>query len=125
MPSTNSDLQSLSARLDKLETQARRWKLTALVLAVSSASLVLIAAKSADRLDSSVIRARSVEAEDFILKDQDGQVYARLSLRPHPKKFGQSFLYSPAVPASSLEFYDQNGEAIWTAPQSPTMMPAK
>jgi hypothetical protein len=125
MPSTNSDLQSLSVRLDKLETQARRWKLTAMVLAVSSASLVLIAAKSADHIDSSVIRARSVEAEDFILKDQDGQVYARLSLRPHPRKFGQSFSYSPAGPASSLEFYDQNGEAIWTAPQSPTMMPAK
>jgi hypothetical protein len=125
MPSTNSDLQALSARLDKLETQNRRWKLAAALFVLSSASLILIAARPADHIDPSVIRARSVEAEDFILKDQDGQVYARLSLRPHPKKFGQSFLYSPAGPASSLEFYDQNGEAIWTAPQSPTMMPAK
>jgi hypothetical protein len=125
MPSTNSDLQSLSARIDKLETQARRWKLATMVLALSSASLILIAAKPADHIDPSVIRTRSIEAEDFILKDQDGQVHARLSLHPHSKKFGQSFSPSPAGSTSSLEFYDQNGEAIWTAPQSPTMMPAK
>ena len=41
MPSTNPDLQALSARLDKLETQARRWKLASIVLALSSASLIL------------------------------------------------------------------------------------
>jgi hypothetical protein len=125
MPSATSDVQALSARLDKLETQARRWKLATMVLALSSASLILIAARPADRIDSSVIRARSVEAEDFILKDQDGQVHARLSLRGHAKKFGQSFSASPAGSGSSLEFYDQNGEAIWTAPQSPTMLPTK
>lgn len=125
MLSANSDLQAVSARLDKLETQNRRWKLAVMVVALSSTSLVLIAAKPADHIDPSVIRARSIEAEDFILKDQDGQVHARLSLRPHAKKFGQSFSPSPAGSTSSLEFYDQNGEAIWTAPQSPTMMPAK
>jgi hypothetical protein len=125
MPSANPDLRALSARLDKLETQARRWKLASIVTALSSASLILIAARPADHIDSSVIRARSVEAEDFILKDQDGQVHARLSLRPHSRKFGQSFSASPAGTASSLQFYDQNGEAIWTAPQSPTMVPTK
>jgi hypothetical protein len=125
MPSANSDMQALSARLDKLETQARRWKLATMLLALSSASLILIAARPADHIDSSVIRARSVEAEDFILKDQDGQVFARLSLRGHGKKLGQSFSASPAGSGSSLEFYDQNGEAIWRAPQSPTMLPTK
>jgi hypothetical protein len=125
MPSTHCDLQALSARLDKLETQARRWKLASIFLALSSALLILMGARFADHIDSSIIRARSVEAEDFILKDQDGQVHARLSLRPHSKKFGQSFSASPAGTASSLEFYDQNGEVIWTAPQSPTMVPTK
>jgi hypothetical protein len=125
MASSNSDLQVLSARVDKLEYQNRRWKLATVVFALASASLVLIAAKPADHIDSSTIRARSVEAQDFILKDEDGQVHARLSLRPHSKNPGQSFSANPAGSTSSLEFYDQNGDAIWTAPQSPTMIPAR
>jgi hypothetical protein len=125
MPSTNNELQTLSARLDKLEIQNRRWKLAAIVLALSSSSLVLIAAKPADHIDSSTIRARSVEAQDFILKDEDGEVRARLSLRSHSKKVGQNFSSTPEGSTSSLEFYNQNGDAIWTAPQSPTIIPTR
>jgi hypothetical protein len=125
MPSTYKDLQILSARLDKLETQNRRWKRMAMAMGLSSASLLLIAAKPADRVDSSTLRARSVEAQDFILKDEDGQIRARLSLRPHSKKLGQNLFANPTGSTSSLEFYDENGDAVWTAPQSPTMLPTK
>ena len=82
MPSIHSDLQALSARLDRLETQARRWKLASVVLALSSTSLILIAAKPADHVDSAVIHARTVEAQDFVVKDEDGQIRARLTLNP-------------------------------------------
>jgi hypothetical protein len=125
MQSADDRLQVLSARLDRLEVQNRRWKLAAIMLALSSGSLVLIAAKPADRLDPSVVRARSVEAQDFILKDEDGQIRARLSLRPHSKKPGQNLFANPTGATPSLEFYDDNGDAVWTAPQSPTMIPAR
>jgi hypothetical protein len=63
MPSIHSDVQVLSVFFDKLEIQARRWKLASVVLALSSTSLILIAAKPADHVDSPVIHARTVEAK--------------------------------------------------------------
>lgn len=126
MTSTNSDLQALSARLDKLETQARRWKLASVILALSSTSLVLIAAKPADRIDSAVIHARTVEAQDFVVKDEEGQIRARLTWNPQMKKD----LNDPATNRNAplgpvLQFYNGNGDTIWTAPQTPTMIPAR
>jgi len=126
MTSTNSDLQALSARLDKLEAQARRWKLASVILALSSTSLVLIAAKPADRIDSAVIHARTVEAQDFVVKDEEGQIRARLTLNPQMKKDlngPASNMNAPLGPV--LQFYNGNGDTIWTAPQTPTMIPAR
>ena len=129
MPSTNNDLQALSARLDRLETQNRRWKLAAILLALSSTSLVLIAAKPADHVDSAVIHARTVEAQDFVVKDEDGQIRARLTLNPQVRitegheRLLDVNVNAPTGPA--LQFYDGNGDAIWTEPGVPTMIPAK
>lgn len=128
MPSINSDLQALSARLDKLETQARRWKLASVVLALSSTSLILIAAKPADHVDSPVIHARTVEAQDFVVKDGDGQIRARLTLNPQVKirkdmSGPEVNMNVPMGPA--LQFYDSNGDAIWTEPGIPKMIPAR
>jgi hypothetical protein len=128
MPSANNDLQVLSARLDKLETQARRWKLVSILLAVSSASLILIAAKPADRIDSAVIHARTVEAQDFVVKDEDGQIRARLTLNPQVKirkdmSSPMSNMNAPLGPV--LQFYDSNGDTIWTEPREATLMPAR
>ncbi len=127
MQFTNTELQSLAARMDKLEAQNRRWRLASILLAVSSASLVLIAAKPADPVDSAVIHARTVEAQDFVVKDADGQIRARLTLNPQIKikkeANGPTFnMNAPLGPA--LQFYDGKGDAIWTAPQVPTMIPA-
>jgi hypothetical protein len=128
MQSTPNDWQALSARLDKLESQNRRWKLAAIVLALSSSSLVLIAAKPADHADSAVIHARTVEAQDFVVKDEDGQIRARLTLNPQVKMRKEMSgppinMNAPLGPA--LQFYDGKGEAIWTEPRVPTMIPAR
>jgi len=128
MTSANSDLQALSARLDKLQAQARRWKLASVILALSSTSLILIAAKPADRIDSAVIHARTVEAQDFVVKDEDGQIRARLTLNPQMKM--KKDLNGPATNMKAplgpvLQFYNGNGDTIWTAPQTPTMIPAR
>jgi hypothetical protein len=128
MTPSNSDLRALSARLDKLESQALRWKLAAMVLALLSASLVLAAAKPADHIDSGVIHARTVEARDFVVRDQDGQVRARLTLNSQAKT--KNDLIDPTVNMNAplgpvLQFYNVNGNAIWTAPQEPTVIPAR
>jgi hypothetical protein len=128
MQSTNNDLQVLSARLDRLETQNRRWKLAAILLALSSTSLVLIAAKPADHVDSAVIHARTVEAQDFVVKDGDGQIRARLTLNPQVRirkdmSGPEVNMNVPMGPA--LQFYDSNGDAIWTEPGVAKMIPAR
>jgi alpha-L-arabinofuranosidase len=124
---TEPEFQALAARMDKLETQNRRWKLASIVLALSSVSLVLIAAKPADRVDPAVIHARTVEAKDFVLKDEDGQIRARLTLNPNKKveMNGRSVLIMNPAFGPALQFYDGKGDAIWTAPQEPTMIPAR
>jgi hypothetical protein len=128
MPSIQSDVQALSARLDRLEIQARRWKLAGVVLALLSTSLILIAAKPADHVDSPVIHAHTVEAQDFVVKDEDGQIRARLALNFQVKirrdMSGREVdMNVPMGPA--LQFYDSNGEAIWTEPGVAKMIPAR
>jgi hypothetical protein len=124
MKYTEPEFQALVARMDKLEAQNSKWKLASVLLAVSSASLVLIAAKPADRIDPTVIHVRTVEAQDFVLKDEDGQVRARLTVNPNKKDAkGFAILNPPFRPA--LQFYDDNGNTFWTAPQEPTIIPAR
>jgi hypothetical protein len=57
-------------------------KLGSGLIALSCISLLLLGAKAADRNESTVIRAGAVEAQDFLLKNEDGRVYARLCLEP-------------------------------------------
>jgi hypothetical protein len=126
--SANNDLQALSARVGKLEAQARRSKLASIILALSSTSLILIAAKPAEHIDSAVIHARTVEARDFVVKDEDGQVRARLTLNSQAKTKKDmsdptTNMNAPLGPV--LQFYDVNGDPIWTAPQVATMIPAR
>ena len=121
MKFTETDFQALAARLDKIESQNRRWKLAAILLAMSTSSLVLMAAKRADQIDPSTIRAHFVEAQEFILKDPGGQVFARLTLTPSKRVDGR--MLGNSGPA--LQFYNENGKPVWTAPQEPLMMPTR
>jgi hypothetical protein len=116
-------LEDLAARVLRLEAQSRRWKLATGLFAVLAAAVVLMGAKPADRIEPPLIRARSVEAREFLLKDETGQVYARLSLNDAKKRssssgFGHS---SQAV----LEFYDEQGDVTLAVPGAPGMVPAR
>ena len=127
MQHTEPDFQALAARMDKLESQNRRWKLASVAFALSSGSLLLMAAKPADRIDPTVIHARTVEAQDFVVKDEDGQIRARLTLNPQMKiKEANGPFVNMNVPLGpALQFYDGKGDAIWTEPRVPTMIPAR
>ena len=125
MDSSAPNLESLIARIEKLESQNRRWKRAAVIVAISSAALVLAGAKLADRIDPQVLRVRTVEAQDFVLKDEDGRVHAQLSMTPNRIELnGQIIEFGPATTGPALQFYGENGKPIWTAPQRPTLIPA-
>ena len=64
-----------------------------------------------------------MEAQEFVLKDDDGQVYARLTLNPKPNVSRNSILSNAEGPA--LQFYDNKGNPTWTEPGLPAMLPAK
>jgi len=128
-PQANLDL--LVARVQKLEASNRRRRLLNALLLLSGASVALMGAKPADRLEPNVVRAGSVEAQEFVLNDEAGHVYARLSLNPSMARLKQSngrtyFLPSDAlaVPGQpALQFFDDKGDVVWTVPQAPTLRP--
>ena len=82
MNSTRTSLDLLASRVQELEASNRRWKLVNALLALSAVSVALMGAKSADRIEPPMVRAGTVEAQEFILKDEAGHIYARLSLNP-------------------------------------------
>jgi len=132
MNSSQANLDLLVARMQSLEASNHRWKLLNAVLVLSVASVVLMGAKPADRLQPNVVRAGSVEAQEFILKDETGHVYARLSLSPSLPKVtqkGRTYLIpndSLAVPGQpALQFFDDKGDVVWTVPQEPTLRPVR
>jgi hypothetical protein len=115
MSFTDMEFQALADRIDKLESQNRKWKLATMLLAACSAPLFLMAAKGADNVDPKVIHARTVEAQDFVLRDEDGQTRARLTMNPKKEPEGLRALSLGQPPA--LQFYDDNGNAYWTVPK--------
>ena len=129
MDFTQSELHLLTSRVEKLEAQNRRWKLASFFFALSGVSLMLMAAKPADRIEPPVVRAGAVEAQEFILKDTDGHVYARLSLgRALAKKQPNGLYLIPNKAAAgqpALQFFDDKGDVVWTAPTRAEFMPAK
>src|SRR5437879_13443027 len=118
MNSPEANLDLLVARVQKLEGSNRRWRLLNALLLLSGVSVVLMGAKPADRLEPNVIRAGSVEAQEFILKDETGHVYARLSLNPSIPKTTQKgrtyLLPNDKFPGgeAALQFYDEKGAVI-------------
>lgn len=135
MNDSNSEVQCLAARVEKLETQNRRLKLAGALFALSGISLLLMGAKLADRIEPpGVVRARTIEAQSVVLKDEDGHVYARFSLTPSSiakKQNGRMYLMPGQIPGqgvpgqASLQFYDEKGDVVWTAPTKVGILPAK
>lgn len=132
MSSSQANLDRLAARVQELEASNHRWKLLNALVLLCIASVFVMGAKPADRLEPNVIRAGSVEAQEFVLKDESGHVYARLSLNPSLPKAtpkGRTYLIpndSLAILGQpALQFFDDKGDVVWTVPQEPTLRPVK
>lgn len=142
MNSPELDVQTLAARIEKLETANRRWKsasaigllfvLSLLFLSTRHAERVAAAAKP-DRIEQDVLHARTVEAQDFVLKDAEGRVYARFSITPNLAAMDQNgrvlppgslrFNDVPLPPGqASIRFYDEKGKVLWSAPAKPQFL---
>lgn len=133
MNSSPVDVQSLAARIEKLEFANRRWKSASAIAPLLILFLLLLstrhtervaAAARPDRIESDVLHARSVEAQDFVLKDSQGRVYARFSLL---RRAGgrNNFTPSQSVSQATLQFYDDKGDVLWTAPSKAQFIPAR
>jgi hypothetical protein len=99
------------------------------VSALFCISPLLLGAKVADRSEPTIVRAHTIEAQDFILKDEGGRVYARMSLNPSKKLKPDGRVYmipSQETPGqAALEFYDEKGNIRWIAPGKAEFVPVK
>jgi len=97
----------LIQRVERLERGNRRWKLAALVLLLGC--LVLLLA-GFDYPQPFLVKARSVEAQNFVLRDADGQVRARMAISEDGPR---------------LSFFDEQGKVVSSLPLKPEMRPAR
>jgi len=97
----------LIQRVKDLEQGTRRWKLAVLVLLLSC--LVLLLA-GFDYPHPNLVQARSVEAQNFVLRDANGQVRARMAVGEDGPR---------------LSFFDEHGNVISSLPLKPEMRPAR
>jgi hypothetical protein len=110
MTTSEVDLHGMLERIQKLETQNRRWKFAGLLVLLLFASSLTMGVMAQERIAPPLVRAQTVEANTFLLKDADGSVRGRLVMRA----------YKPI-----LEFYDEGGKVIWSAPANPKLVPTR
>jgi len=97
----------LIQRVGDLERRSRRWELAALVLLLSCLVLLLAAF---DYAQPNLVKARSVEAQNFVLRDADGQIRARMAIGDDGPR---------------LSFFDEHGNVTASLPLKPEMRPAR
>lgn len=137
MNSLELHVQTLAARIEKLEAANRRWKSASAIALLFVLSLLLLSTRHAervaaaarpDRVERDVLQVRTVEAQDFVLKDADGHVYARFSITPSLAGMDQNgrpprLEELPVIPGqASIQFYDERGKVVWSAPAKPQFM---
>ncbi len=114
-------IRALQIRVSKLEAQARRWRALSVLVLLAGVLLVLIGASRSETTDPTVIRAKTVEARDFVLKDEHGRVRGRWSSHTTEKvttttREGKAYDFElPRDPA--LQFFDENGDEVWVEPK--------
>src|SRR5262249_52754731 len=127
MQSGDTDLQSLAARVKRLEPSNHRWRFASALLFLSGISMLLIAAKPADRIKP-VFRVTTLEAREIVLKDEKRNICARLSVTPVIQRMNghtSVITHQDSADRAILEIYDEKGFRAWTAPPTPTLVPAR
>jgi hypothetical protein len=81
MTGTEIDFNELVERVLKLERQNRRWKIASFLLLFVVASSLATGLVAQERIEPPLMRAKTVEAQSFLLKDADGIIRGRMNLR--------------------------------------------
>jgi len=102
-------MDNLVVRVEALESQLRRWRMLALLGVIVLTMVLLTGAASPERGGLWQPPANSLASRSFVLVGNDGStVYARLTARD-------------GKPV--LNFYDQAGRVVWSAPPKVTTKP--
>jgi hypothetical protein len=122
-------IEALQLRVSRLEGQSRRWRAVSVLTAFAGLLLVLVGPTRSETASPTTLRARTVEAREFLLTDARGQVRARLSsiltekvttTTPEGKVL---HLELPRDPA--LQFLNRNGDEVWMEPKNVTLEPIR
>lgn len=99
MDDNQADLRKLAGRIAKLERQNRFWKWGAVLMLVMLA-FSLVTGLRAQETAQAPLRAKTIEAERFILRGADGSVQGQWAVTPGG---GKLTLWSP------------DGKVIWSS----------
>jgi len=89
---------NVNERIERLERSNRSWRIAALLLALGCLVLILT---GFDFAQPYVMKARTVEAQSFVLRDADGQIRARMAI---------------ADDGPRLDFFDEQGKVVSSVP---------
>jgi hypothetical protein len=104
METTDSNHDTLLARVKRLEIQTRIWQIAALVLLAIVGFYRTANVKAQQKSQSEPVRGTTVEAQSFLLKDAAGAVRGQLTVRDGKAQF---------------ELYDPTGKVTWSTNTRP------
>lgn len=101
MDGSHVNLEKLALRVHALEKQNHRWKMVSLLALLLLAFSLTSGVRAQGRNGPNLLRANSVEAQGFVLKDLAGNVRAALRMKDD---------------RPVLELYDSFGRIVWSTP---------
>ena len=101
MTAGEGNLQELALRVRALEKQNRRWKFLSLLALLLFAFSLTLGLRAQGDYQPNLLRAKSIEAQGFVLKDSTGNVRAALRMKGD---------------RPVLELYDPSGRVLWSTP---------
>jgi hypothetical protein len=110
MTRTEINFTELLERVRKLERQNRRWKLASFLLLFIVASSLATGLVAQERIAPPLMRAKTIEAQSFLLKDADGNIRGQMMMKAGRPVF---------------ELFDQSGRVVWSAPTRAELIPAR
>jgi hypothetical protein len=99
MEITNANDNALLARVKRLEVQNRLWKIAAFLVLLTAGVFVTANVTAQQKAQDAPMRATTVEAQRFLLKDAAGTLMGQLTIRD-------------GKPV--LELYDASGKVTWS-----------
>jgi hypothetical protein len=99
MELTEANYSTLLSRVKKLEVQTRTWQIVGLLVLLTLGFSQTANVMAQQKTQAEPVRATTVEAQDFLLKDAAGTVMGQLTVRDGK---------------AQLELYDASGKVTWS-----------